>query len=182
MFCASRGQTRSHLCLVLRSQPLCFAVTRIFYGLSDTPEGARRGIRRMFDTPLTSSSRPSRALALSWVKTRDLLSLSAKGPEKRSPTQPYYTGKPSESKEKKHPNGPHMRQGRLDVRWGSGSVLLLQFGSHLFQQLPDGQVLGAGGFTFAAPDAVGGPAAGSGIHAVVVIDGVVVVVEFPGRG
>ena len=55
-----------------------------------------------------------------------------------------------------------MRQGRLDVRWGSGSVLLLQFGSHLFQQLPDGQVLGADLLALAALQAVGSPAARGG--------------------
>ena len=31
---------RSHLCLVLRSQPLCFAVARIFVGLRDASADA----------------------------------------------------------------------------------------------------------------------------------------------
>lgn len=73
----TKGQTRSHLPLFPRPQPLCFAVARIFTGCVTCPR-TRRDIRRKIDSSLSSSSRdiPGR-WRFCWAVPKILLSLCA---------------------------------------------------------------------------------------------------------
>lgn len=62
--------------------------------------------------------------------------------------------------------------GSLRYSMGVSSLLLLELLRHIYQQIPDVEVLGAGFLTLAALDTVAGLAALLGVSLVVIIVGV----------